>query len=136
MLRNKLYILILVACVMGVAWIIMLQNIRLSYSPEPDVCLFKYLTNIPCPSCGSSSSVMAIIRGDIYEAFYYNPFGFLIFAIMVITPVWITGDLLLNRSSFFHFYKYIEILLIKRWIAIPAILLVLINWAWNIKKHF
>jgi len=78
---------------------------------------------------------MAILHGDIHEAFFLNPLGFLIFAIMLITPFWITGDLLVKRSSFFHFYKRIEILLMRKWIAIPAVLLVLINWIWNIKKN-
>ena len=78
---------------------------------------------------------MAILHGDIHEAFFLNPLGFLIFAIMLIAPLWITGDLLVKRSSFFHFYKRIEILLMRKWIAIPAVLLVLINWVWNIKKN-
>jgi len=78
---------------------------------------------------------MAIFHGDIHEAFYLNPLGFLIFVIMLITPLWITGDMVLKRSSFFHFFQYIEILLKRKWIAIPAVLLVLINWIWNIKKN-
>jgi hypothetical protein len=122
--------------VVGYAWIILLQYIKLSHAHEPDVCLFKYLTDIPCPSCGSSRSVMAILHGDIHEAFYLNPLGFLIFAIMLITPFWIAGDLLMKRSSFLDFYRYIENLLKHRWISIPAVLLVLINWIWNIKKNF
>jgi len=133
--RNKLYILIILACVVGYAWIIMLHFIKLSHAQEPDVCLFKYLTNIPCPSCGSSRSVMAIVHGDIHEAFYLNPLGFLIVIIMLVTPFWITGDVLLKRSSFLHFYRQVEILFRRKWIAIPAVLLILVNWIWNIKKN-
>jgi hypothetical protein len=119
----------------GYAWIIMLQFIKLSHAHEPDVCLFKYLTDIPCPSCGSSRSVIAILHGDIHEAFYLNPLGFLIFGIMLITPFWIAGDVLLKRSSFLNFYLQVEILLKRKWIAIPAVLMILINWIWNIKKN-
>jgi hypothetical protein len=54
---------------------------------------------------------------------------------MLITPFWITGDIVLKRSSFFHFYQYLEILFKRKWIAIPAVLLALINWFWNIKKN-
>jgi len=75
------------------------------------------------------------LHGDIHEAFYLNPLGFLVFAIMVITPFWITSDLVLNRSSFHHFYQNIEILFKRKWIAISAVLLILINWIWNIKKN-
>ncbi len=112
----------------------MLNYIKLSHAYEPDVCLFKYLTNIPCPSCGSSRSVMAILHGDIREAFLLNPLGFLIFAIMLITPFWIMGDMAVKRSSFLSFYQFMESLFRQKRIAIPAILIVLINWAWNIKK--
>jgi hypothetical protein len=133
--RNRLYILVFFACVVGYAWIIMLQCIKLSHAHEPDVCLFKYLTNIPCPSCGSSRSVLAILHGDIHEAYYLNPIGFLISLILLIAPFWIAGDVFLKRSSFLQFYRHIEILLKRKWISIPAVILVLINWIWNINKN-
>jgi hypothetical protein len=77
---------------------------------------------------------MAIIHGDIHEAFLLNPFGFLILAIMLAAPLWIMGDLAVKRSSFLSFYQFMEGLFRQKRIAIPAILIVLINWAWNIKK--
>ncbi len=78
---------------------------------------------------------MAILHGDIHGAFHLNPLGFLIFAIMLISPLWITFDLLFKYSSFFRFYQQMEILFRRKWIAIPAILAVLMNWIWNIKKY-
>jgi hypothetical protein len=78
---------------------------------------------------------MAILHGNFHGALYLNPLGFLIFVIMLVTPFWITVDMLLKRSTFFHFYQRIEILLKRKWITIPAVLLVLINWVWNIKKN-
>jgi hypothetical protein len=78
---------------------------------------------------------MAILHGDIHEAFHLNPLGFLIFAIMLIAPLWISVDLLLKHSSFFRFYQHTELLFRQKWIAIPAVLAVLINWIWNIKKY-
>jgi hypothetical protein len=78
---------------------------------------------------------MAILHGDIHEAFYLNPTGFLIFAIILIAPFWIAGDIVLKQSSFFHFYQNFETHLKRSWIAIPAVLLALINWFWNIKKN-
>jgi hypothetical protein len=77
---------------------------------------------------------MAIIHGDIHEAFLLNPFGFLILAIMLAAPLWILGDMAAKRSSFLRFYQFMEGLFRQKRIAIPAILIVLINWAWNIKK--
>jgi hypothetical protein len=34
----------------------------------------------------------------------------------------------------YNFYNQTELVLKRKWIAIPAILLVLLNWIWNIAK--
>lgn len=41
-------------------------------------CLIKALTGYDCPFCGFQRSVLALIRGDFVDAFYYNPFIYII----------------------------------------------------------
>ena len=41
-------------------------------------CMFRELTGLYCPGCGSGRSVAAILRGDWGEAFRYNPMLFLL----------------------------------------------------------
>lgn len=48
----------------------------------PD-CMFKRLTGIPCPTCGSTRAVLYLSHGDIATAFFMNP----ITALLVITAV-------------------------------------------------
>jgi hypothetical protein len=42
----------------------------LSLAPD---CVFKGLTGIPCPTCGSTRSVVHLSHGDFLSAFVMNP---------------------------------------------------------------
>ena len=52
--------------ILGAGW---LRSV-LSYAPD---CVFKGLTGIPCPTCGSTRSVVHLSHGDILSAFTMNP---------------------------------------------------------------
>lgn len=102
----------------------------------PGVCLFKQATTVPCPSCGSTRSVLHILHGDLGGGLSWNPLGFVLLAGLVILPVWIAHDLLRRRGSLLVCFRRAESWLRKWWIALPAIILVLANWAWNLFKGF
>jgi len=128
--RNRLYILVLVACMIGYIWVFFSTSVN----AEVGVCLVKHVTNIPCPSCGSTRSVLSLLEGKVYESILINPIGILLVGIMILSPIWIFRDLLTKSNSFFSFYKRTE-LFFQQWkVAIPAIFLVLSNWIWNIFK--
>ena len=118
----------------GYAWIILLHVMRFSTAGAPEVCIFKYLTNIPCPSCGSSRSVLALFQGDLQAALWWNPLGLLIFLILIISPFWILFDLLTRQSTLYQIYIKTEHIFKRKIVFIPAVLLVLANWIWNITK--
>jgi hypothetical protein len=105
-------------------------------TPESDttVCLFKNITTLPCPSCGATRSVICVLNGNIEEALFINPLGILILLIMVVSPFWIVFDLLTGRITLYHFYCKIEQFLRKPIVAVPLIVLVIVNWLWNISK--
>ncbi|WP_186757257.1 DUF2752 domain-containing protein [Echinicola salinicaeni] len=132
---KKLYMLLISALGAGYIWIIY-QLIFTSHQQEKGltVCLIKNVTNIPCPSCGSTRSVLSILHLDFPMAIYYNPLGFLIVSAMMILPFWILLDMVFEKESFWKVYQKLEQKLKKPSLAIPLILLVLINWAWNIYK--
>jgi len=132
--RNKLYALLSTACVAGYIWLLITYNRSVSNGGEPGVCIFKRLTGIPCPSCGSTRSVLSLLKGDVLAALYWNPFGFILMAIMVISPIWILYDLIGKKETLFQVYTNSEKFLKRKWVAISAILIVLLNWIWNIYK--
>ena len=133
MSRNKLYTLWSAACIAGYIWLILNYH-RSVHSIEPGLCLFKRVTGIPCPSCGSTRSVLSMLNGDFMAAIRWNPFGILLTMLLLLAPFWILYDLVLHNDSLFRAYNRSELLLKKKWIALPLILLVLMNWIWNITK--
>jgi len=133
--RNRLYLIIFIACAAGYVWLAMNWLYPpVYYSKETSICLLKHFTNIPCPSCGSTRSLLSILNGNFLNGFFLNPLGYLLLAIMMATPVWILYDLINKSQSLLTFYKKSEQFLSQKKVAIPAILLVLMNWAWNIYK--
>jgi hypothetical protein len=55
-------------------------------------------------------------------------------AVLVFLPFWIGYDILFKRETLFKFYGLFENTLRRKWVAILAIALILLNWAWNIWK--
>lgn len=134
MQRTRLYKIVFSACVAGYAW---LFAHTLFYQPAMEdntMCLIKYISGIPCPSCGSSRSVLAILQGNFMEAFLWNPFGYFITAILILSPIWIIFDLMSSGNSFLRVYDKVEKCIRNKWIAIPAVLLLAANWVWTIAK--
>lgn len=134
MVRNKLYVLVSTACAAGYIWLFLNYQRSVSDSIEPGVCLFKRLTGIPCPSCGSTRSVLSLLKGDFIGALISNPFGLIILSILILAPLWILYDVVLQKDSLLQVYNRTEIFLRRKWIALPLILLVILNWIWNIYK--
>jgi fumarate reductase subunit D len=77
---------------------------------------------------------MAILDGQFLTAFYWNPLGYLILVGLVILPLWLLADLIFKAQSLFDFYHLICDKLKNKKYAIPLLLLLLLNWYWNIKK--
>jgi len=130
--KRNLYILTLSLSLVGYGW---LSWNTIEKSKTPTLCLVKHVTGIPCPSCGTTTAMIELIHGNVLSSLLINPFGVLMTAVLIIFPGWIIADLLRKRESFFKFYQWVEIVLNqRRWISVPAILVVIINWVWNISK--
>ena len=133
--RNRSYSILGITCLAGYIWLyynLYLQNTK---SSSESFCMIKRITNIPCPSCGSTRSVSSLLHGDFAGAIYWNPLGLVVLAIMIVLPIWLAVDLILKKDSLLQSYKSTEKTLRKKTVAIPLIILVIINWIWNIYKN-
>lgn len=132
--RNRLYFLIFMACMAGYLWLyynLSNSNTRnLSFEP----CLVKNITKIPCPSCGTTRSIISITKGNLIEALAINPVGYIVAFIMLVCPIWIIIDILSKKNTLFDFYKSSEIHLKKSKYTLVLVLILMINWIWNITK--
>lgn len=136
MKKNKLYNLVLTACFLGYSWLFFFKFFAHSSSKiDLTACLFKRITTIPCPSCGVTRAIQEIIRGNIISSLLINPFGIIVALIMFGVPFWIIYDYLIKKETFYTFYLKAESIIRTKKVAFFLILLVLLNWIWNIHKQ-
>ena len=132
--RSKLYSILFVSCLAGYVWLYIAITVNLTEKKSVEVCLMKHATNIPCPSCGSTRSVVSLIHGEFIDALLINPLGYIVATIMLMMPIWILIDLVYKKETLYKLYQKMEVYLKKPQFAIPLIVLIIINWIWNITK--
>ena len=132
--KKNIYFILLAGCVAGYIWLFLNLYTGLSQTHQTSICILKHATGIPCPSCGSTRSIVAILQGHFSEALQWNPLGFLLFLILILSPIWILFDIVTKKESLLRFYIRTEIKFKQKKIAIPAIALLMLNWYWNICK--
>ena len=54
------------------------------FSTGPSLCMFRNVTGLPCPFCGSTRSVGHILLGDFSAALYSNPLGYFGLAFVIL----------------------------------------------------
>lgn len=131
---NKLYLLLGTACFAGYVWLYVNLSENFLKHDTLQVCLVKNITTIPCPSCGTTRSMISMFQGDFIQAMLINPFGLLVAITMILTPIWIVFDVIAKKNTLFSLYGKLETRLKKPMVAIPLIILVIFNWIWNIIK--
>lgn len=132
MSKKKIYTIVLLACFSGFVYLFF--NTFFSKNIHFGLCIFKNVTGIPCPSCGTTRAIQLILHGKIIESLYMNPFGIIVAVLMTAAPLWILYDAITQKESFLFFYKKSEEAIRIKWLSIVLIILVLINWCWNIYK--
>ncbi|TBX70754.1 DUF2752 domain-containing protein [Flavobacterium silvisoli] len=133
MTRNKLYSLLLIACFAGFSYLF--YQTHAVQNDTVRVCIIKNVTGYPCPSCGTTRAVLLLMKGKITESLLVNPFGILVATIMTVLPIWIFADIVLQKETFYIRYKKTEALLRTPRLAPFLVLLVVLNWIWNLYKH-
>ena len=132
--KTKFYYFIFSGCLAGYLWLYWETSHAFQSHEATSLCLLKHTTGIPCPSCGSTRAVISILHGDFFQALSWNPLGYLLLLLLIILPVLIFFDSIFKKDSLLRFYGKVEMLLLTKKIAIPALVLILLNWYWNIQK--
>jgi hypothetical protein len=133
--RNKLYTFLFAACIAAYAWLFIdFVYLQPHGKDATSPCIIKNVTGIPCPSCGSTRAIVSLTKGNLADSLRWNPIGLLLSLILAITPFWTALDLIQKKESLWQFYQKTEVFIRKWYIAVPAILLVIANWVWNIYK--
>jgi hypothetical protein len=134
--RKTLYILLASLSFAGYGWLAWNSTRLASYAPIPGACMFKAVTHVPCPSCGTTRAIMLLLHGNPVASLLLNPFGAVLFAALVVIPIWLLADILVKGESLYRFYTGAERMLRRKiWISISLLILVIANWFWNISKE-
>jgi len=137
MLESKaaLYRFTLIISVVVYGWVgYNLFSIQSEGVPAPQVCLLKRATDIPCPFCGTTRSIMFASQGHFVKAFFSNPFGLIIAIVTTICPLWILIDFMFKRNSFYPAFIKVKSLLQPKWWLFVIVILIVTIWVWNIKR--
>ena len=91
--EHQLALLWLAAAVSAVA----LRPLWLAAALHLHACVFRSLTGIPCPSCGTTRAATAFLEGDLMTAFINNPLAALAGLLFVvgapIAVIWTTAKM-------------------------------------------
>ncbi len=129
--NNFIYTLLILGCAAGYGWLYFTAE-----NPHSDatVCLIKNVTGIPCPSCGSTRTVIALWNGDLSGLIRFNPIGLILAAILLVAPWWVAYDLVSGKRTLAGSFEVTESYFRRTWVAIPVIALLIVNWIWTYSK--
>lgn len=95
-------------------------------APHLNPCLFRSITGIPCPSCGATRGVQALLEGHPGDALGFNPLMVLLVIAFgvggALAPIWarVVGRL-----------PQVDMPL-PGWIRIGVVAIIVANWIWVI----
>ena len=134
MRQRQFYIIALCITLLGYLWIAF-HFFYHGGSADVTLCLFKRLSGYPCPACGGTRSLLLLSEGQWLSAAGLNPLGYLLAIGLILLPVWLLFDLLAKRPSMFLFSEKMNTFMRShKWFTFTFIILIIINWIWNIKK--
>lgn len=91
------------------------------------LCVFRQLTDVPCPTCGATRAVLAAGSGDMLSALRFNP---LAVAVGALALIWIVLRVGFGRALVFRQSRRGRRI---TWVVAAGLLLV--NWAFVVWQH-
>ena len=88
-LRQQLLLLLLSLAILLLSLILRIdrqQSVRLPGldRPLPGTCVFRQLTDQPCPGCGLTRSFISLAHGDLAGSWSFHPVGIALFALVTL----------------------------------------------------
>ena len=72
---------------LGALALVLLAAVLPSQGAGVPLCVFRYLTGLPCPGCGLTRSFSCILHGDFSRGYDYHPFGYVLLPLFVMAAL-------------------------------------------------
>jgi hypothetical protein len=132
--QKKFYYFTTSFLIIGFGWVAWNLFYFQQSNPELAICVIKNTVGLPCPSCGTTRSVLHLVHGDFSTALLMNPFGIFAFFGLVVLPFWILYDYWNAKKTLWIYYLQFNNSFSNKRFSYLVIVLVLLNWIWNIQK--
>jgi Protein of unknown function (DUF2752) len=110
------------AVLVGAAIVIRSPNVQLP------LCALKVLTGLPCPTCGLTRAVLAVTRGDLAAALFFNPLALVAGVASALYLAYAATVLALRLPRFRPRLSPAD----ARVVRATSLALLLANWVWLI----
>jgi hypothetical protein len=90
-------------------------------------CGLKQRYNLPCPTCGMTTSALAFVQGKIIEAFYIQPASAILCCVMVVAAV--LAFFVAVFGVYFHFLERFFAEVKIRHIILILLIIMAAGWA-------
>ena len=125
--KRDLRIISFFFCV-GVAWLL----INLLWNVHIEICPFKRLIGMPCPSCGTTRAFKSLFAFNVVEALKYN-INIIILLPSIVTYVALrVYDLIFRTKKLEQVYRIVKDLLNKKLVFCAFILFEILAWILHI----
>ncbi|MHC4423452.1 MAG: DUF2752 domain-containing protein [Planctomycetota bacterium] len=119
------FVFLAVVALLASFWLASTERINTDRLFEP--CGFKQWCDLPCPTCGMTTSILAFVRGQFFRSFYIQPTAALLCCILVVTaflafPIAVFG-------VYFGFLKRFFAEVKIRHVILAIIIIVVAGWA-------
>jgi hypothetical protein len=84
------------------------------------ICPLLTFTGIPCPFCGLTRSLLCLLHGEVAQAFWYHPFGPIVWGGIALFAIWTLVSLMFRRNFALKISRQVK----------PKILLAIVFLIW------
>ena len=116
---------------LALLWLVMVgvfELLRPALRLDLTLCMFRNVTGVPCPTCGTTRMLLALARGQPVDALLFNPFTF---AVSMLGAIWLILRLGFGRRLSLDLGRAA-----RRRVWIVVTILFLFNWAYLIWREF
>ena len=122
------YALCVAGCLGGWTWIALAMS-----QSGPGIwkgCLMKQIFHIPCPACGSTRAIIALLHGHLQEALAWNPLGIVLFVLLLLLTVLLPYDGFRQCRCLYSLFLRVDACLHCKVVFILFAAAMIINWWW------